>query len=294
MNETKSAKPATIAVALGGGSARGYAHIGALSSLEQNSLYPNLISGTSFGAVIGVFYAMGHSIEQLTEDAKATKSHQVLTRVADFGFHKAALFTGDKLEQYYDKLLEGRHFTDLNKKLVVATTDVDTGELVLIDEGPLATAIRASCSMPGVFAPVEINGRRLVDGGLAAPIPLDTLKGFKTDLSVGISAGTTAEDSTAIKLTQKLISSSWGSKLHSRVNKSMNRHPVFRLARGLSYTANTYLVNQVQEGLQVHTNPPISWLQFHKASAAIVAGEAALNDFMPKILASLAPALAAD
>ncbi|MCA9839396.1 MAG: patatin-like phospholipase family protein [Trueperaceae bacterium] len=297
-----SAKPGTmprIGVALGGGSARGYAHIGALASLENHSYFPSLISGTSFGAVIGAFYAMGHSIEQLTLDAKNTRTRDVIGQVTDFGLHKAALFSGDRLEHYYDRLTEGRHFSDLEKELIIVTTDIDSGELVLISEGPLAPAIRASCSMPGVFAPVEINGRRLVDGGLAAPIPLATLEGFSLDIAIGIGAGTTSKDSGVIKMTQKLLSTDWGSRIHQKMHNSVKTHPLSRLGRGLAYTANTYMIGQPdQHTLQVHTNPPISWLHFHKAEQAIRAGEAALNAFMPKIMQAFsllpAPALAAD
>ncbi len=281
---------AKVGVALGGGSARGYAHIGALASLENHGLFPSFISGTSFGAVVGSFYAMGHSITQLKEDAKKTRTRDVLGQISDFGLHKAALFSGDRLEQYYERLTEGRHFSDLEKELVIVTTDIDTGELVLLNEGPLAPAIRASSSMPGVFAPVEIQGRRLVDGGLAAPIPLSTLEGYDLDIAIGIGAGTTSKDSSVIKMTQKLLGTSWGAKVHTKLQNSVRTHPLSRLGRGLAYTANTYLVGQPDlNALQVHTNPPISWLHFHKAEHAIHAGEAALNDFMPKILQTFNP-----
>lgn len=287
-----------IGVALGGGSARGYAHIGALASLENHGLFPQLICGTSFGAVVGTFYAMGYSIEQLKADAKKTRTREVIGQISDFGLHKAALFTGDKLERYYERLTEGRHFSDLQKELVIATTDIDTGELVLLREGPLAPAIRASCSMPGVFAPVEIAGRRLVDGGLAAPIPLKTLEGFALDIAIGIGAGTTSKDSLSIKLTQTVLKTRVGAKLHERLYNSAKTHPLSRLARGLALTASTYLVSQAEDCLQVHTNPPISWLHFHKAENAIFAGESALNAFMPRILQAFAAlplaALAAD
>ena len=297
--ETASAQRKKIGVALGGGSARGYAHIGALASLENHGVFPSFISGTSFGAVVGSFYAMGQSIVRLKEDAQKTRTRDVLGQISDFGLHKAALFSGDRLEYYYERLTEGRHFSDLEKELVIVTTDIDTGELVLLNEGPLAPAIRASCSMPGVFAPVEIQGRRLVDGGLAAPIPLATLEGFDLDVAIGIGAGTTSQDSSLIKMTQKMLATSWGAKFHKKLSNSVRTHPVFRLGRGLAFTASTYLVAQPDlDVLQVHTNPPINWLHFHRAEQAIRAGELALNEFMPQILQVLNPlarlALAAD
>lgn len=273
-----------VGVALGGGSARGYAHIGALSSLERHGIYPNVITGTSFGAVIGAFYAMGYSLDQIKKDALAARQSEVFASVIDFGLHKAALFSGDRMQSHYERLFEGRHFSDLKKEFHVACTDVDTGELVLIKDGPIATAIRASCSMPGVFAAATVNGRQLIDGGLAAPIPLSTLNNLNVSLAIGIGAGTRADDSQAIKLTQKLLKTSWGSAVHKGLHDSVSTSSLFRLGRGLAYTANTYLVGQQSEGLQVHTNPPISWLHFHKAAHAIDAGEQALNAFMPRIL----------
>ena len=154
---TEAHKHLRIGVALGGGSARGYAHIGALAVLEKNKLKPDVIAGTSFGAVVGALYATGRSIKDLTEEASKMRRRDVFPHVADFGLHKAALFSGDRLESYFDRLLEGRHFSDLKTELAIVTTDVDTGERVMIQDGALAPALRASASLPGIFAPVEIT-----------------------------------------------------------------------------------------------------------------------------------------
>src|SRR5690606_41632075 len=89
--------------------------------------------------------------------ASATRRRDVCPHVADFGLHHAALFRGRRLEEYFDRLLEGRRFEDLERELVVVTTDVDTGERVLLREGPLAPALRASAWLPGVFAPVALG-----------------------------------------------------------------------------------------------------------------------------------------
>jgi len=284
-----------IGVALGGGSARGYAHIGALASLERHDVVPNVIAGTSFGAVIGALYASGHSIERMTREAKQLRRRDVFPVITDFGLHKAALFSGDKLEAYFDRMIEGRHFSDLEKELVVVTTDVDTGETVLINKGPVARAVRASSSMPGIFAPVEIDGRRLVDGGLGSPIPLTTLDTLGVNLAIGIGAGTTSKDSSVIQAAQRFLSTDMGKQLHRSLHDSVNTHPLSRLGRGLAYTANTYLPREeMPDALQVHTNPPISWLQFHRAEYAIHAGERALEAFIPRIrqaLQNLSPAL---
>ena len=283
-----SAQPLSIGVALGGGSARGYAHIGALASLERHKINPTVIAGTSFGAVIGALYAAGHSVERMTREASQLRRRDVLPHVTDFGLHRAALFSGNKLESYFDRMLEGRHFEDLEKELVVVATDVDTGERVLLSEGSVARAVRASSSMPGIFAPVEIGGRRLVDGGLGSPVPIDTLAGFGLELTIGIGAGTTGEESSVIQAAQRFLATRLGKYLHRSLHDSVNTHPLSRLGRGLAYTANTYLPCEVcPDALQVHTNPPISWLHFHRAEHAIHAGERALEAFIPRIRQAL-------
>jgi predicted acylesterase/phospholipase RssA len=276
-----------LGVALGGGSARGYAHIGALSVLEQYGFTPSVIAGTSFGAVIGALYATGQTPAQMKKVAEETRRRDVIPYITDFGLHKAALFSGDKLESYFESMLDGRSFSDLKRELIVVATDIDTGERVLLKEGSLAKALRASASMPGIFAPVEIAGRRLVDGGLGSPIPIDTLSSLGVDLAIGIGAGTTADESSAIKNVQNILKTDWGKKLHQRLHYPGKTHAISRLGRGLAYTANTYLSKPDHDSLQVHTNPPISWLHFHRAEQAIKAGEKALEAFIPKIQQAL-------
>lgn len=277
--------PARVGVALGGGSARGYAHIGALISLERHGLTPSVIVGTSFGAIIGSLYASGYSLEELRHFATSQRRRDLLPQLIDFGFHKAALFRGDKLEAYFERLLEGRHFADLDYNFAIVATDVDTGERVLLREGSLAKALRASASMPGIFAPVEINGRRLMDGGIGAPVPLDTLEHFATDLAIGIEVGLQCEDSASIQFAQRCLSTSWGNRVHVSLRDTIGTHPLQVFGRTLAHTFTAWQTTpDLPAGaLNIHTKPPIHWLNFHRAEEAIVAGEQALEDYMPTI-----------
>ncbi|UCH26673.1 MAG: patatin-like phospholipase family protein [Trueperaceae bacterium] len=273
-----------IGVALGGGSARGYAHIGALASLERNGFAPSLIAGTSFGAVIGAMYASGRSTCEMKLEANGVRRRDVVPHVLDFGLHRAALFAGHKLESYFERLVEGRHFLDLDRQLVVVTTDVDSGERVVLREGSLARALRASTAIPGIFPPVEIDGRRLIDGGIGSPVPVETLSGFDVDLAIGIGAGITSSGSKAIRHTQRFLTSEIGQRLHRALVNTRQTSPFARLGRALAYTATSWVEpKNPEETLQVQTDPPISWLNFHKAEAAIRAGEEALERFMPQI-----------
>lgn len=277
-----------IGIALGGGSARGYAHIGVLGTLEKHGLAPDLVAGTSFGAVIGALYASGRSIAQMRHDASVMRRRHLLPQL-DFGLHRAALFEGRRLERYLEGLTEGRHFEDLDTPLVVVTTDVDTGERVLLDSGPLARALRASVAMPGVFWPVEVDGRRLVDGGIGTPVPLDTLAALDVDIRVGIGAGMMAGDSPAIQLAQRLAQTPVGRRLHRALADSSQRNPVASLGRALALTVDSWNSPEAPlDTLQVHTRPPISWLNFNRAEAAISAGEEAMARFIPRLRVALA------
>ncbi|MEM7736479.1 MAG: patatin-like phospholipase family protein [Deinococcota bacterium] len=281
--------PARIGVALGGGSARGYAHIGALASLENHGLSPSVIVGTSFGAIIGSLYASGQSLAELRTFASGQRRRDLLPQLIDFGLHKAALFRGDKLEQYFDSLLEGRHFSDLERNFAIVATDVDSGQRVLLQDGPLATALRASASMPGIFAPVELGGKRLMDGGIGAPVPLDTLEHFETDLDLGIEVGMQCEESISIRFAQRCLNTSWGNRVHTGLRDTTGTDPLRVLGRTLAHTFTAWQTTpDLPVGaLNIHTKPPINWLHFHRADEAIAAGEEALEAYMPTIKQAL-------
>ena len=280
-----------IGVALGGGSARGYAHIGALASLERHGFAPDILAGTSFGAVIGALYAMGRSPADLRAEAAAMRRRDVFPYIADFGLHKGALFGGRRLEAYFDAMVEGRSFEDLERPLVVVATDVDSGERVLLSSGPLAPALRASASIPGVFAPVTVGGRRLMDGGIGSPVPLDTLRSFEVDLAIGIGAGMEAGDSRSIRAARRFLHTDLGQRLHRSLGQGTGRGVAARLGRALACAADGWLMEVDEEAsLHVQTRPPIHWLNSHRAEIAIRAGDEALNSFMPRIRQAMATA----
>ncbi len=280
--------PLKIGVALGGGSARGFAHIGALTALERNGFVPDLIVGTSFGAIVGSLYAAGLTPHEIAGTANSMRWRD-LSKVLDFGLHKAALFSGDKLETYLDELVEGRSFSDLKRTLVVVATDLATGEPVNLTSGPLARALRASASMPGVFSPVELNGRFLVDGGLGSPLPLATLEGYDLDIALGIGAGLEEADSGAIRFAQRWLTTRMGQHVHKTLRDHPGAHPMRQLGRSLAHTMTAWQTPQVlsEEALYVHTNPPISWFNFRGAEVAMTAGDAALEGYIPRLKKAL-------
>ena len=262
----------------------GFAHIGALAALERHGFAPDLIVGTSFGAIVGALYASGLTPQEIAQTANSMRWRD-LSKVLDFGLHKAALFSGDKLETYLDELVEGRSFSDLERKLVVVATDLATGERGDLTTGPLARALRASASMPGVFSPVELDGKFLVDGGLGSPLPLATLEGFDLDVALGIGAGLEEADSGAIRFAQRWLTTRMGQRVHKTLRDHPGAHPMRQLGRSLAHTMTAWQTPQIlsDEALYVHTQPPISWFNFRGAEVAMTAGDAALERYIPRL-----------
>ncbi|MBW6457065.1 MAG: patatin-like phospholipase family protein, partial [Trueperaceae bacterium] len=269
-----STKP-RIGVALGGGSARGYAHIGVLAALERRGLEPDVLVGTSFGAVIGALYALGRSPAQLREDAERMRRRDVLPRIVDVGLDRGALFAGRRLEAYFQGLVGDARIEDLPRILAVVATDVDTGERVVLRSGPLARALRASASLPGLFAPVAWGTRRLIDGGIGAPVPLDTLEGFGVDVALGVGAGIEARDSRGLRLARSVVRSRLGGRVRRAFagETDRRREGAFgTLGRALALTMDAWgeacdaLPAGEGDALHVQTRPPIHWLRFDRAA----------------------------
>ncbi|PYP87430.1 MAG: esterase [Candidatus Angelobacter sp. Gp1-AA117] len=175
-----------IGLALGGGFARGLAHIGVLKVLEEANIPVDFIAGTSVGSVIGAAYASGMSAKELEEIA-------ALVRVKDFSrwtFSRFGLFSNDKMAIFLSKILRCKTFEDLRIPLAVAATDIISGDAVVFTSGDLVDPVRASCAYPGMFLPVNINGRLYVDGLLAHAVPAMPLRqmGAEKVLSIYLSS----------------------------------------------------------------------------------------------------------
>ncbi|MGB9104196.1 MAG: patatin-like phospholipase family protein [Terriglobales bacterium] len=176
----------TVGLALGGGFARGLAHIGILKILEEEGIPVNFIAGTSVGSVIGAAYCSGISARELEEIA-------ALVRFKDFArwtLSRYGFASNDRMARFLDKMLKCRTFEDLKIPLAVAATDFTSGEGVVFRSGSLVDAVRASCAYPGMFLPVNINGRLLVDGMLAHAVPTVPLRemGAQRVIAVYLSA----------------------------------------------------------------------------------------------------------
>lgn len=161
-----------VGVALGGGFARGIAHIGVLKVLEEEGIPIDLVAGTSVGALIGAAYCSGLSIAELEEVAHKVR----FTTFARWTLSRYGFATTDRMIAFLTRTLKTKTFEDLKIPLGVTATDFSTGEGTLFRTGSLIDPVRASCAYPGMFLPVNVNGRWLVDGMLSYPVPTVPLR----------------------------------------------------------------------------------------------------------------------
>ncbi len=165
-------KRGPVALTLSGGGVRGFAHIGVLKALEARGWRPDLLTGTSMGGIVAAAYASGMSVAEMEQEAMALTSLRRLARLLDRKPAPAGLIAGDRLLQYFRAKLREARFQDLPLPLGLMAVDCTTGEQVPLREGDVALAVRATMAFPGVFAPVEIGGRMLVDGGASDNLPV--------------------------------------------------------------------------------------------------------------------------
>jgi NTE family protein len=173
-----------IGLALGGGAARGWAHIGVLNALAKFGLKPSVIAGTSIGAVVGGCHAAGKL--DLLEDFVTQLTPRSVLRFLDLDLTGGGLMSGTRLRRTLDKELEGVLIENLSETFVAVATEIGTGREVWLTKGLLVNAIRASYALPGIFRPVQINGRWLMDGAFVNPVPVAVCRAMGADLVIAV------------------------------------------------------------------------------------------------------------
>jgi NTE family protein len=179
-------RPLKIGLALGGGAARGFAHIGVIKTLEAQGIVPDIVVGTSAGSVVGALYAGGFNGYELQRLALQMDENAI----ADWSLPARGLLRGEALQNYINKTLDNRPIEKLNRKLAITATDLQTGELIVFERGNTGMAVRASSSVPAVFQPVTINGRDYVDGGLVSPVPARAARRLGADVVIAVDIST--------------------------------------------------------------------------------------------------------
>lgn len=287
-----------LGLALSGGGARGLAHIGVLQVLEENDIPIAAIAGTSMGAYVGALYAAGFKSEDLQSLAKEIKDRKTLLRLLDPMFPPSAgLIRGHKIRQHLERSLGNRSFDELNIPLLVVATDLDTLCPYIFDSGPVGVAVHASAAIPGICAPVHLNGRRFTDGGAAEPLPASLLQErFALDSIVAVNVLPTTQDilhcRDAAFVTPKPHISFWRHPIRTLL------HPFNLLAYGnvmdtfrrALMTAQLGLAEKECRRADVVIHPffcESTWFDFENFDRYITAGRRAAEEALPRIRALL-------
>ncbi len=175
-------RPVKIALALGGGAARGFAHIGVIKALEARGIYPDIVVGTSAGAMVGALYAAGYDGLALNRMALTMDE----SALSDWTLSSRGLFKGEGLQSYVNRQVKDRPIEKLNKPFAATATDLQSGTLVVFDHGNTGQAVRASASVPGIFQPTRIGDHEYVDGGLVSPVPVRVARRLGADVVIAV------------------------------------------------------------------------------------------------------------
>lgn len=251
-------KKPKIALVLGGGAARGFAHIGVIDALEAHHIPISLVVGTSAGSVVAALYASGKNSAELKHVALSMEE-------AAFSDWRLPIFTsgvlkGEALAKFISHQVGGHQIQELPMKLGIVATDLHTGKGILFQQGDVATAVRASSAIPAVFQPVSISGRDYVDGGLVSPVPVSFARDMGADLIIAVDISNESTDITAKDTFQILM------KTFAIMGNRIN---TFELAQA------DVVVKPVLKGL--------SSTRFSSRAEAIASGYQAMNIMLPQL-----------
>jgi NTE family protein len=253
-----------LALAFGGGFARGFAHLGVLQVLEQNHIPISYISGSSVGSILGAAYASGAPLARIIATCRTIRFRDI----ARWRVSRLGLASNHRLGDLIEQVFESRRFEDLKIPLAIVATDLANGEPVVFTHGNLSEAIRASCAFPGLFEPVQIGTRCLADGGLVAPVPTRAARDLGAAHVIGVSVGTDDGRRGAPSNIFQVV---------CRAVNAAQKHQLEIWER----EADLVLRPDVQS---------LAWDDFDRADEAIEAGAAATRRALPRIQKLLNPA----
>jgi NTE family protein len=195
--DVKPFRSVKVALALGGGAARGFAHIGVIKALESQGIYPDIIVGTSAGSVVGALYAAGNNGFALHKMALEMDESTISDWTIPWFSKSTGVIRGEGLQNYINKMVRDTPMEKLKKPFGVVATDLDNGMPILFQRGNTGIAVRASSSVPGVFQPVKIGARSYVDGGLVSPVPVRYAREMGADFVIAVNISSVPESQSA-------------------------------------------------------------------------------------------------
>jgi NTE family protein len=256
-------KPIRIGLALGGGAARGFAHIGVIKVLEAQGIVPDYVAGTSAGAVVGALYAGGLNGFELQKTGLELDENTL----ADISFPHRGILKGEALQDFVNRMVGRRPLEKLAKPFAAVATDLENGTMVAFRTGNTGMAVRASSAVPGVFKPVSIREREYVDGGLTSPVPVRALKAMGADFVIAVDVGNKPQ---------------WG-KTDSTLDVLLRTFTIMGNSIGRLEMEDADLVIRP-------ATPEVDSTDFNGRHAAILAGERAASALLPELKARLAKA----
>ena len=251
----------TLGLALGGGFARGIAHIGVLKVLEEEGIPVDYVAGTSVGAIIGAAYCSGMTAAELADMARTL-------RFADFArltLSRYGFYNNDRMVRFFARVLKQHTFEDLKIPLAITATEFRTGEATVFTTGRLVDPVRASCAYPGMFLPVEIDGHSYIDGMLAYAVPTTPLRQMGADRVIGV-----------------YLSAHWN-------NSTPPRH-LFEVIGQCFSIAQAKLAESWKKDANLVIEPDVNGFAydcFERSPELIAVGEAAMRASLPQVRAML-------
>jgi NTE family protein len=252
-----------LGLALGGGAARGFAHVGVIQVLEQNGIRPDLVVGTSAGSLVAALYASGMNAAAL-ERAALSMEEATLTDWT-LPFSGRGVLRGEALARYVRQAVGGRVIEQMPLPLGILATDLGNGQGTVFRRGDTALAVRASSAVPGVFTPVSIAGRDYVDGGLVAPVPVSQARAMGAEVVLAVDISADPEGNDAGGLLKALLQTT------AIMGQSINRHEL----RGADVVLRPALTG-------------VGSADFSSRQRSIAAGRAAMQAALPRLKAELA------
>ena len=196
------ARPAPkIALVLGGGGTRGFAHIGVIKYLEAQGIVPDIIVGTSAGAVVGSLYAYGYNGFELQNLAIQMEEQSVI----DWGWPDRGIFKGEALQKFINNAVKQTPIEKLKRPFAAVATDLSDGEIMVFRTGNTGQAVRASSAVPGIFQPVSISGHNYVDGGLVRPVPVSVALTLGADFVIAVDISNKPKSNTTVSTLDVLM-----------------------------------------------------------------------------------------
>ena len=265
----KPQRPIRVGLALGGGAARGFAHIGVIKALEARNIQVDLVAGTSAGSVVGALYASGMNGFALNKLALTMDE----ASISDWAmpFRTRGFLQGVALQNYLNTTLNNRPIEKMAKPLGVVATDLKTGQPILFQRGNTGIAVRASCSVPSIFEPVKIGGHEYVDGGLVSPVPASFARKMGADFVIAVDISQRPESG--------LTASSFDVLMQT-----------FTI---MGQTIKAYELDKYADVVIRPNLAAMSGSDFSQRNAAILAGEEAVAKMMPELQRKMAASRAA-